>query len=91
MPPALVLLGLVSVGVPGALRAALGRPRFLVAAILASAVVSLAAQLVGEVLGLTVGVVGDAQVGLAAVASVAACGVVSVVEGGRRSRVSSAH
>lgn len=80
MPPALIPLALVALGVPAALRAALGRPRSLGAAwILAAAAVALA-QAVGEITGARVGVLGDAQLLLAAVAALLAALAVSVAE-----------
>lgn len=80
MPPALIPLALVALGVPAALRAALGRPRSLGAAwILAAAAVALA-QAVGEITGARVGVLGDAQLLLAAVAALLAAFAVSVAE-----------
>lgn len=81
MPPAVVLLALVGLGVPSALRAIVGRPRFVVAAILASLVATVAAQVGGDLLQLRLAVVGDAQVGLAALASLAASALVAIVEG----------
>ena len=80
MPPALIPLALVALGVPAALRAVLGRPRSLGAAwILASAAVALA-QAVGEISGARVGVLGDAQLLLAAIAAILAAFAVSVAE-----------
>ena len=80
MPPALIPLALVALGVPAALRAALGRPRSLGAAwILAAAAVALA-QALGEITGARVGVLGDAQLLLAAVAALLAALAVSVAE-----------
>jgi len=80
MPPALIPLALVALGVPAALRAVLGRPRSLGAAwILAAAAVALA-QAVGEISGARVGVLGDAQLLLASIAAVLAAFAVSVAE-----------
>lgn len=80
MPPALIPLALVAIGVPAALRAALGRPRSLGAAwILAAAAVALA-QAAGEIVGARVGVLGDAQLLLAAVAALVAAFAVSLAE-----------
>ena len=80
MPPALIPLALVAIGVPAAVRAALGRPRSLGAAwILAAAAVALA-QAAGEIAGLRVGVLGDAQLLLAAVAALMAAFAVSLAE-----------
>lgn len=80
MPPALIPLALVAIGVPAALRAVLGRPRSLGAAwILAAAAVALA-QAAGEIVGARVGVLGDAQLLLAAVAALVAAFAVSLAE-----------
>ena len=84
MPPALIPLALVALGVPAALRAVLGRPRSLGAAwILAAAAVALA-QAAGEISGLRVGVLGDAQLLLAAVAAFVAAFAVSLAEPRRK-------
>lgn len=83
MPPALVPLALVAVGVPSALRAAWGRPRGLVAAWILSAAAVVLAQAAGEVLGVRSGVLGDAQVLLAMVAAVIASIAASIAERGR--------
>jgi hypothetical protein len=84
MPPALIPLALVALGVPAALRAALGRPRSLGAAwVLAAAAVALA-QAAGEIVGSRVGVLGDAQLLLAAVGAAVAAFAVSVAEPQRR-------
>ncbi|MGH2491977.1 MAG: hypothetical protein ACRDF9_10745 [Candidatus Limnocylindria bacterium] len=80
MPPALIPLALVALGIPAALRALLGRPRSLGAAwVLAAAAVALA-QAVGEISGSRIGVLGDAQLLLAAAAAVIAAFAVSVAE-----------
>jgi len=80
VPPALIPLALVALGVPAALRALLGRPRSLGAAwVLAAAAVALA-QAVGEISGSRLGVLGDAQLLLAAVAAAVAAAAVSVAE-----------
>ena len=80
MPPALIPLALVAIGVPAALRAALGRPRSLGAAwMLAAAAVALA-QAAGEITGSRVGVLGDAQLLLAAIAALVAAFAVSLAE-----------
>jgi hypothetical protein len=84
MPPALIPLALVALGVPAAMRAALGRPRSLRAAwVLAAAAVALA-QAVGEIAGSRLGVLGDAQLLLAAIAAAIAGFAVSVAEPHRR-------
>jgi hypothetical protein len=80
VPPALIPLALVALGVPAALRATIGRPRSLGAAwILAAAAVALA-QAAGEISGARVGVLGDAQLLLAVVAALLAAFAVSVAE-----------
>ncbi len=84
MPPALIPLALVAIGVPAAMRAALGRPRSLRAAwVLATAAVALA-QAAGEISGSRLGVLGDAHLLLAAVAALIAAFAVSVAEPHRR-------
>ena len=80
MPPALIPLAIVAIGVPAALRAAVGRPRSLGAAwVLAFAGVALA-QATGEIVGSRLGVLGDAQLLLAAVAAAIAAVAVSLAE-----------
>jgi hypothetical protein len=80
VPPALIPLALVALGVPAALRAVLGRPRSLGAAwLLAAAAVALA-QAAGEISGSRFGVLGDAQLLLAAIAAVVAAFAVAVAE-----------
>jgi hypothetical protein len=80
MPPALIPLALIALGVPAALRALLGRPRSLGAAwMLAAAAVALA-QAIGEIAGARVGVLGDAQLLLASIAAILAAFAVSVAE-----------
>ena len=80
MPPALIPLALVALGVPAAVRAALGRPRSLGAAwVLATAGVALA-QAAGEISGSRLGVLGDAQLLLAAIAALVAAFAVSIAE-----------
>jgi len=84
MPPALIPLALVALGVPAAFRAALGRPRALGASwVLAAAAVALA-QAAGEISGSRLGVLGDAQLLLAAVAAAVAALAVSVAEPRRK-------
>ena len=84
MPPALVPLALVAIGVPAAFRAAFGRPRSLGRAwLLAFAAVAIA-QAAGELTGSRLGMVGDAQVLFAALgASLAALGLL-LAEGGAK-------
>jgi hypothetical protein len=84
MPPAIVPLALVALGVPAALRAILGRPRTLGSAWLAAAAAAAVAQVAGEVLGLRVGVLGDAQVLLAAALCALTSALVALLE--RRER-----
>lgn len=80
MPPAIVPLALVALGVPAAFRAVLGRPRALSSAWLAAAAAAAIAQVAGEVTGLRIGVLGDAQLLLAAVASALTSTLVAVLE-----------
>ncbi|HYY53768.1 MAG TPA: hypothetical protein VFA01_00175 [Candidatus Dormibacteraeota bacterium] len=80
MPPSLVLLGLLAIAIPTAARALVGRPRLLAAALLASAIGALIAQVAGELARSGIGVIGDTQLGLAAVASAFATAVVALVE-----------
>ena len=78
MPPALVPLLLIALGVPAALRSLFGHPRGIVAAWLLAAVAVLAAQAVGELLGSRTGVLGEAQLLPAAIgASLATLTVVA--------------
>jgi len=80
VPPALIPLALVALGVPAALRAVLGRPRSLGAAwVLAAAAVALA-QAGGEISGSRLGVLGDAQLLLAVIAAALAAFAVTVAE-----------
>jgi hypothetical protein len=80
VPPALIPLALVALGVPAALRAVLGRPRALGAAwVLAAAAVALA-QAAGEISGTRLGVLGDAQLLLAAIGAAVAALAVAVAE-----------
>ena len=66
LPPALVPLALVAIGVPAAFRAMLGRPRGMVAAWVLSFAAALVAQAIGEIAGWRTGTLGEAQVLLAA-------------------------
>ena len=84
MPPALVPLVLVAIGIPAALRAAMGRPRSLGRAwLLAFAAVAIA-QAAGELTGTRLGVVGDAQVLFAALGALLAAIGMAVAEGGAK-------
>jgi hypothetical protein len=81
MPPALVPLALVAIGIPAALRAALGRPRSLGAAWLLALAAVAVAQAAGELTGSRVGVLGDAQLLFASVGAFLAAAGQSVAEG----------
>lgn len=80
MPPAVIPLALIAVGVPAALRALVGRPRALGAAWIGSAAAVAAAQAVGELLGWRAGLLGDAQLLAAFVAAAAASALVALFE-----------
>lgn len=80
MPPALVAIVLVALGVPAAVRAASGRPRHLAAGWIAAFTAAIALQVLGEVSGLRWLMLGDAQVGLAALGALLAALAVTVVE-----------
>lgn len=84
MPPAVVAVALVAIGVPAALKAVLGRPRGLPAAWLASLAAVLVAQSAGELAGSRFGVLGDAQLVLAGVGATIASLAVAAVETRRR-------
>ncbi|CAN5202025.1 hypothetical protein BH18CHL2_BH18CHL2_10000 [soil metagenome] len=86
MPPALVALGLVAVAVPAALRAAAGRPRGLLTAWVACAAAVAVAQAVGELAGSRIGLLGDAQLLLAALGAALASAGVALAETRRRGR-----
>ena len=81
MPPAIVVLGLVALGVPAGVRAVFGRPRSLGRAWLLAAALTLAAQALGELGGVSLGVLGDAQLVLAAAAAGIAAAIVAIAEG----------
>lgn len=81
MPPALVPLGLIALGVPAAMRAALGRPRSLGPAWLLAVTAVAVAQAAGELTGSRIGVLGDAQLLFAAVGALLAAAGQSVAEG----------
>jgi hypothetical protein len=81
MPPALVPLALVAIGIPAALRAAVGRPRSLGAAWLLALAAVAVAQAAGELTGSRVGVLGDAQLLFASVGALLAAAGQSVAEG----------
>ena len=69
MPPAVIPLALVAIGIPAALRAVIGRPRALGTAWLAAFAAVAVGQAIGELSGTRVGVLGDAQLLYAAVAA----------------------
>ena len=81
MPPALVPLALVAIGVPAALRAALGRPRSLGRAWLLALTGVAIAQAAGELTGSRLGVLGDAQVLFAALGALLAAAGLAIAEG----------
>jgi len=81
VPPAVVVLTLVSLGVPAGARALFGRPRSLGRAWLLAGALALAAQALGELAGFSLGVLGDAQLALAAGAAAVAAAIVAVAEG----------
>jgi hypothetical protein len=80
MPPALVPLALVAVGIPAACRALLGRPRSLRAGWVAAGAAVLLGQAAGELTGLTVGLLGEAQLLLASVGALLASALVAAAE-----------
>ena len=82
MPPALVPLALVALGVPSALHAATGRPRALGRAWLLSLAAVVVAQAAGELTASRLGVLGDAQLLFAGIASVLAAVGAAIAEGG---------
>ena len=86
MPPALVALALVATLIPAASRAVFGRPLGLASAWLGALAAAALAQGAGEVLALRVGVVGDAQLLLAAVGATIATFIVAATERAGRAR-----
>lgn len=86
MPPAVVPLALVAIGVPAALRALVGRPRALGAAWLAAFAAVAVAQAVGELSGSRVGVLGDAQLLFAAIAALITSALLMLRERASRGR-----
>ena len=82
MPPALVPLALVAIGIPAGLRAALGWPRSLGAAWLLAATAVAIAQAAGELTGSRLGLLGDAQLLFASLAALLASIGQSVAERG---------
>jgi hypothetical protein len=81
VPPALVPLLLVAIGVPAAVRALLGRPKGMVAAWILAAATVLVAQTLGEIAGWRTGTLGEAQVLSACVGAALASVAVAVLEG----------
>ena len=86
MPPAVVPLALVAIGVPAALRALVGRPRALGAAWLAAFAAVAVAQAVGELSGSRVGMLGDAQLLFAAIAALITSALLMLRERASRGR-----
>lgn len=86
MPPAVIVVLLIGIGVPSGLRAMLGRPRGLPGAWVAAVVAVLVAQAVGELAGVRWGVAGDAQVALAILGAALASVGVALAETRRRPR-----
>ncbi len=80
VPPAVVPLLLVAIGVPAAVRAAIGRPRALGTAWLAAAAAVAVAQVAGEISGSRIGVLGDAQILFAAIAAAVTSTLLVLVE-----------
>ncbi|MHB8631143.1 MAG: hypothetical protein ACYC9W_04360 [Candidatus Limnocylindria bacterium] len=84
MPPALVPLVLVAIGVPAAVRAALGHPKSMLGAWILSAAAVLAAQALGEIGGWRTGTLGEAQVLFGCVGAALASLTVAVLERQKR-------
>ncbi|HEY8655606.1 MAG TPA: hypothetical protein VIN34_02580 [Candidatus Limnocylindria bacterium] len=80
MPPAVIPLVLVALGVPAALRAVLGRPRAMGPAWLLALAAVLAAQALGELLGWRSGSLGEAQLLPAAIGASLASLIVAARE-----------
>ena len=81
MPPALIPLALLALGIPAALRAAVGRPHSLSRAWLLAFTAVAIAQAAGELTGSRLGMLGDAQVLFAAAGALLASIGLSVAEG----------
>ena len=81
LPPALIPLLLVAIGVPAAFRAASGRPKGMAAAWVLSIAAVLAAQAIGELAGWRTGTLGEAQVLFACFGAALASVTVVVLEG----------
>lgn len=86
MPPAVVPLALVAIGVPAALRAVLGRPRAMGTAWLAAFAAVAVAQAVGEIGGAHLLVLGDAHLGPAAIGALATSLALALRERASRGR-----
>ncbi len=86
MPPAVIPLLLVALGVPAAFRAAIGSPRSLGTAWLAAAAAVAVTQVVGELTGSRVGVLGDAQLLFAAAAAAVTSALLALMERASRGR-----
>jgi hypothetical protein len=84
MPPALIPLALVALGVPAAMRALVGRPRSLGRAwILALTAVAIA-QAAGELTATRIGMLGDAQLLFAALGAAIAGAGLALAEGEKK-------
>jgi hypothetical protein len=81
VPPALVPLALLAIGIPAALRAVLGTPRSLGRAWLLALTAVAIAQAAGELTGSRFGVLGDAQVLFAALGALLAALGLAIAEG----------
>jgi len=71
----------VAIGVPAAVRAALGRPKGMLAAWILSGAAVLAAQTLGEITGWRTGTLGEAQILFACGGAALAALSVAVLEG----------
>jgi hypothetical protein len=80
MPPALIPLAIVAIGVPAALRAALGWPRSLTRGWLLATTAVAIAQAAGELTGSRIGLLGDAQLLFATVGAALATAGLAVAE-----------
>lgn len=86
VPPAIVPLFLVAIGIPAAFRALVGWPRGLATAWLAALAAVGVAQAAGELAGTRIGVLGDAQLLYAAAAAALTTAVVAAAERASRAR-----
>lgn len=84
MPPALIPLAVVALGVPAAMRAIIGRPRSLGRAWLLALAAAAIAQAAGELTGTRIGMLGDAQLLFAAFGAGVAGAGLAVAEGDRK-------